>query len=112
MDLSDGLVGDLPKLAAASGVAAYVDVARLPLSRAMRALVPASQAREFALAAGDDYELLVAVPPRRLDDLAAAARQLNLTFTPIGELRPGNGVTWASDGRPYAAPAYGYDHFR
>jgi thiamine-monophosphate kinase len=112
MDLSDGLVGDLPKLAAASGVAAYVDVARLPLSRAMRALVPASQAREFALAAGDDYELLVAVPPRRLDDLAAAARQLNLTFTPIGELRPGNGVTWAFDGRPYAAPAHGYDHFR
>jgi len=112
MDLSDGLVGDLPKLTIASGVAAYVDVARLPLSRAMQALVPAFQAREFALAAGDDYELLVAVPPRRLDDLAAAARQLNLTFTPIGELRTGNGVTWALDGRPYAAPAHGYEHFR
>jgi thiamine-monophosphate kinase len=112
MDLSDGLVGDLPKLCAASGVAAHVDVARLPLSSALRALVPASEARELALAAGDDYELLVAVPPRRLDDLAAVARQLNLTLTPIGELRRGNGVTWGFEGRPYAALGHGYDHFR
>ncbi|MGO9993008.1 MAG: thiamine-phosphate kinase [Steroidobacteraceae bacterium] len=112
MDLSDGLVGDLPKLSVASGVAAHVDVGRLPLSSALRALVPAAEARELALAAGDDYELLVAVPPRRLDDLAAVARQLNLTLTPIGELRPGNGVTWAFEGRPYAALAQGYDHFR
>jgi thiamine-monophosphate kinase len=112
MDLSDGLVGDLPKLAAASGLAAHVDVERLPTSRAMLSLVPAAQAREWALAAGDDYELLVAVPPRRFDELAAAARQLNLTLTAIGELRPGNGVTWSLDGAPFAAPAHGYDHFR
>jgi thiamine-monophosphate kinase len=112
MDLSDGLVGDLPKLAAASGLAAHVDVERLPTSRAMLSLVAAAQAREWALAAGDDYELLVAVPPRRFDELAAAARQLNLTLTVIGELRPGNGVTWSLDGAPFAAPAHGYDHFR
>jgi thiamine-monophosphate kinase len=112
MDLSDGLVGDLPKLAAASGLAAHVDVGRLPVSAAMRSLVPPAQAREWALAGGDDYELLVAVPPRRFDELEAAARQLNLTFTAIGELRPGNGVAWALDGAPFAAPVHGYDHFR
>jgi thiamine-monophosphate kinase len=112
MDLSDGLVGDLPKLATASGLAAHVDVERLPMSRAMRSLVPAAQAREWALAAGDDYELLVAVPPRRFDELAAAARQLNLTLTAIGELRPGNGVTWALEGSPFTVPVHGYDHFR
>jgi thiamine-monophosphate kinase len=112
IDLSDGLAGDLPKLSMASGTAAHVDVARLPLSPAMQAVVPPSQAREFALAAGDDYELLIAVPPQRVDELAAAARQLNLTFTPIGELRPGSGVTWACEGRPFTAPRHGYDHFR
>ena len=65
MDLSDGLVGDLPKLAQASGLAAHVAVERLPLSDAMRAAVPMAQARDWALAAGDDYELLLAVPPPR-----------------------------------------------
>ncbi len=112
MDLSDGLVGDLPKLAMASGLAAHVAVECLPLSPAMLSLVPAEQAREWALAAGDDYELLVAVPPRRFDELAAAARQLNLTLTALGELRPGKGVAWSLKGVPFAAPANGYDHFR
>jgi thiamine-monophosphate kinase len=112
MDISDGLAGDLPKLAIASNLAAHVHVERLPLSRAMQALVPATEAREFALTAGDDYELLLAVPHGRLDELAAAARQLNLTLSPIGELRPGNGITWSCDGRPYVPDGRGHDHFR
>jgi thiamine-monophosphate kinase len=112
MDLSDGLVGDLPKLAGASGLAAHVEVGRLPLSSALARLLPDAAARELALAAGDDYELLVAVPPSRFDQLAAAARRLNLTLTAIGELRPGNGVTWTEDGRPFSPAARGYDHFR
>jgi thiamine-monophosphate kinase len=112
MDLSDGLAGDLPKLAKASGLAAHVDVERLPLSRALQSMVSTDQAREWALAAGDDYELIVAVSPRRFDELAAAARQLNLRLTVIGGLRPGKGVTWALNGGIFAAPAHGYDHFR
>jgi thiamine-monophosphate kinase len=112
LDISDGLVGDLAKLAAASGVAAHVEVDRLPMSRAMQALVPPPQAREFALAAGDDYELLIAVPAPRFDELSAAARRLNLTLTAIGELRPGSGLTCSFEGDPFAAPVHGYDHFR
>lgn len=112
IDLSDGLVGDLPKLATASSLAAHVEVEKLPLSRALRAAVATTQAFEWALAAGDDYELLVAVPPPRFDELAAAAGRLNLMLTAIGELRPGSGVTWSLAGAPFAAPAQGYDHFR
>ena len=37
MDLSDGLAGDLPKLASASGLAAHVELERLPLSQALLA---------------------------------------------------------------------------
>jgi thiamine-monophosphate kinase len=112
MDLSDGLVGDLPKLAAASGLAAHVEVQRLPLSAALRAVVPTAQAREWALAAGDDYELLVAVPADRFAGLTDAARRANLALTAIGELRPGAGVAWSLDGGAFAVPARGYDHFR
>ena len=83
MDISDGLVGDLPKLAGAGGLAAHVD-----------------------------YELLLAVAPQRLDDLTSAARRLALNLAVIGELRPGTGVHWTHDGVPFAAPAHGFDHFR
>jgi len=112
MDLSDGLVGDLPKLAVASGLAAHVDVDRLPLSEALRAAATPEQAREWALAAGDDYELLLAVPPPRLAELNTAGAQLNLTLTVIGELRAGGGVFWSQNGREFAPTASGYDHFR
>ena len=111
MDLSDGLVGDLPKLAQASGLAAHVAVDRLPLSDAMRAAVPLAQARDWALAAGDDYELLLAVPPARLGELEAAAAQLNLTLTAVGELRSGTGVTWSLNGREFRPASQGFDHF-
>jgi thiamine-monophosphate kinase len=111
MDLSDGLIGDLPKLAQASGLAAHVAVERLPLSEAMRAAVPLAQARDWALAAGDDYELLLAVPAARYAQLEAAAGRLNLRLTMIGELRAGGGVTWSLNGGDFVPGVRGWDHF-
>jgi thiamine-monophosphate kinase len=111
MDLSDGLVGDLPKLAQASGLAARVSVERLPLSPAMRAAVSADQALDWALAGGDDYELLLAVPPKRFAELKAAADRLNLLLTPIGELCDGVGVTWSRNGKEFVPSVSGFDHF-
>ena len=111
MDLSDGLVGGLPKLAQASGLAAHVSVERLPMSESMRAVVPAAQALAWALAAGDDYELLLAVPAPRYAELAAAAGQLNLRLTTIGELRAGAGVTWSLNGGDFVPGVRGWDHF-
>ncbi len=111
MDLSDGLVGDLPKLAQASGLAAHVQVEMLPLSPAMRNSVGLAQARDWALAGGDDYELLFAVPENRFAELKGLAEQLNLTLTRIGELRAGAGVTWSLNGEDFAPGVSGYDHF-
>ncbi len=111
MDLSDGLVGDLPKLAQASGLAAHVNVEQLPLSTAMRNAVEEAQARDWALAGGDDYELLLAVPSESFRELQLAALRLNLTLTPIGELRTGAGVTWSLNGEDFAPSVSGYDHF-
>jgi thiamine-monophosphate kinase len=111
MDISDGLVGDLPKLAAASAVHAHVQVERLPLSAALRAAVSETQARDWALAAGDDYELLLAVPPALYPKIASAAHQLNLTLSIIGELSSGAGVSWSLHGADYTPAMSGYDHF-
>ena len=59
MDVSDGLVGDLAKLCRASGVAAEIEVARVPLSEAARAALAAEPALiETILTGGDDYEVL------------------------------------------------------
>lgn len=111
MDLSDGLIGDLPKLAQASGLAAHVCVEALPLSAALRKSAALGQARDWALAGGDDYELLFAVPPSRFPELKSAADQLNLTLTPIGELHAGAGVTWSLNGEDFVPVVSGYDHF-
>jgi thiamine-monophosphate kinase len=81
------------------------------LSSATRNCVSLSQARDWALAGGDDYELLFAVPASRFTELERAAHQLNLTLTPIGELQAGSGVTWSLNGRDFAPKVSGYDHF-
>jgi len=82
------------------------------MSRALHAAADVDQARAWALGGGDDYELLVAVPPEKFGTLAARAMQLNLTLTPIGALRPGNTVTWTLHGAEFTPPVQGFDHFR
>jgi thiamine-monophosphate kinase len=112
MDLSDGLIGDAAKFAEANQLAAHVEVERLPISPALREVVPASQSRDWALGAGDDYELLVAVAPQRLGELQGVADGLGLALTRIGELRPGRGVFFTLDGRIFTPQGSGFDHFR
>jgi hypothetical protein len=58
MDVSDGLAADLGKLCAASGAAADIDVARVPLSDAAHQAVASDPPLiETALTGGDDYEV-------------------------------------------------------
>ncbi len=59
MDVSDGLLGDLAKLARASKVSARVERDAIPLSPAAReALTLAPDLIETAFCGGDDYEIL------------------------------------------------------
>jgi thiamine-monophosphate kinase len=101
----------LPKLALASGLEAHVALERLPISPELRAVASESQARDWALGAGDDYELLLALPPANLTALRAAAARLNLTLSVIGELSAGSGVHWTLNGARFAPEVFGYNHF-
>jgi thiamine-monophosphate kinase len=113
MDLSDGLLGDLPKILEASGVAAIVDVDAVPILPAVRALFP-EKAEELALRGGEDYELLLTVPAERFDRLKRKAASIAATLTPIGRIvergdDPQLQLTRA--GEPMTMPAGGFDHF-
>jgi thiamine-monophosphate kinase len=113
MDLSDGLLGDLPKILEASGVAAEIDVARIPTLPAVRALFPA-EFEMFALRGGEDYELLLTIPEDRFDELRDRADQISATVTPIGRIVADNGngrLELVKDGKPFAGESGAFDHF-
>lgn len=76
MDLSDGLAVDLPRLAHASGCDFELDPAALPCH-------PGCTPQQ-ALSDGEDYELLLALPPHAADMMAQLPE-----LTPIGRLVPG-----------------------
>lgn len=79
MDLSDGLLTDLPRMMAASGAAAVVCPEALPRKR--------GATEEDAMAEGEDYELLFAVPPERAGKLLAAWPQDFAPLARIGRVR-------------------------
>lgn len=113
MDVSDGLVKDCGRLARASGVAASLDAALVPLSEPARAAL-GRQPRliERVLTGGDDYEVLAAVAPGQAEAFRAAASADGVAVTQIGSLDVGSGVAVAgADGRPLDLDATGWDHF-
>ncbi|WP_010543217.1 thiamine-phosphate kinase [Sphingomonas elodea] len=64
MDVSDGLLIDAARMAAASGLAVAIDLAMVPLSADYQTVRGRDRgARLAAATAGDDYELLFAAPP-------------------------------------------------
>lgn len=93
MDVSDGLAGDLAKLCRASGVAAEIDAAKVPLSGPAKAAIVADPAMlETALTGGDDYEIVCTVPPAKADGFRAAAKAANVPVSEIGVIATGEGA--------------------
>ena len=93
MDVSDGLVGDLTKMLAASGIAGEIDASRVPLSGAARAAIAAEPALlETAVTGGDDYEILAVIPHDRLDDFGTVATAAGIGMSVIGHTKRGEGL--------------------
>lgn len=112
MDLSDGLAKDLGRMAKASGVAASVEVARLPLSPAARAALGADPALVTCIvASGDDYEILAAVPRDEAVAFEKAAREEGVTVTSIGRCVAGAGTVILGPDGPLELAHTGYSHF-
>jgi thiamine-monophosphate kinase len=114
LDISDGLAGDLAKLCRASGVTAEIEATRVPLSDAARALITANPALlERVLTGGDDYEILAAVPPGKVEGFRAGARDAGVTVSEIGRLAAGHAPPQfiGPDRRPFAFERSSYSHF-
>jgi thiamine-monophosphate kinase len=95
MDVSDGLLIDATRMAAASGLAITIDLAAVPLASGVTDPLAAATA-------GDDYELLFAAP-QSLD--------LPVPATRVGTFAPGAGLTLTQDSRIIPLPAsLGYQH--
>ncbi len=102
MDVSDGLLIDAERLAAASGVAITVELALMPVSAAAAARVPRDDAGlERLTSAGDDYELLFTLPPGV--SIPGVTR--------VGSVVAGSGlIVLGLDGQQFTPSRLGYEH--
>jgi thiamine-monophosphate kinase len=98
MDISDGLGGDAAHLAAASGVGLHIELERLPIHPSVHAEAT-RRGEHFAVCAatgGEDYELLVTLPPDA--DGAACEPGAGIPLTRVGSVVAGAGVTFSLAG--------------
>lgn len=97
LDVSDGLLLDAARLAAASHVALQIEPEKVPLFSGARA--------PEAWSEGEDYELIFTSPEK----LTA----LGDTLAPIccwGRCVPGNGELLNKEGKPFQSERLGYEH--
>ncbi len=112
VDISDGLLADLQHVLAASRCGATIDVKALPVHSQLRDDFGEQRALDFALAGGDDYQLLLTAPTSSAATLEAQADRLGIKLTRIGEITEGDGVNLKHLPKGVALPARaGYQHF-
>lgn len=111
IDVSDGLLIDLERLTAASGVGAVVELEKLPLSNALAETFP-NDARELALTGGDDYELCFTIGNEHMPRLDSLRANWACDCSVIGEIVADSQVICKEEGVVIQLPRHGFDHFR
>lgn len=92
IDISDGLLGDLAHLCAASKLGAELDIEALPLTEGLVALLGREAAQRAALTGGDDYELLFSLPADAVDVARHRLAAHGVSLYAIGRLRQAPGI--------------------
>ena len=86
-DVSDGLIADLGHICKASGVAATLGAARIPLSEAGRSVLASDPASLSALlTGGDDYELVFTAPKEQAAAIGDAAIRAGVPVSAVGNI--------------------------
>ncbi len=109
MDLSDGLLLDLPRLLRKCQLGAKVMTEQLPLSNELQAVADTQEAMTLALNGGDDYELCFTVASE--DEHRLAPLSADLAISRIGELHEGEGLVSTLQGSIWQPSHSGFAHF-
>ncbi len=113
MDISDGLVGDCDKLAAASRCSAIINARAVPIDPDLAPEAVEPEILADLLTGGDDYQILAAVPTSQESAFCGAAATAGVAVSKIGRLVPGSGpATVMLDGQAMDLPARSYVHGR
>lgn len=105
LDCSDGLAIDASRLAVASGLRVVIELDRVPLGAGVAEVAAAlgRPADEMAATGGEDYELIVAVPP--------GMRVPGCALIPVGRCEAGPAALVVERaGVPVALERLGWDH--
>ena len=107
-DVSDGLLIDAQRIAAASGCGMELALDTVPLSTAfVAARGDTLTSRLFAVTSGDDYRLVFAMDPARCADLP----DLGSPLIRVGTCLAGEGLRLSHNGAPVPLPPrLGYMH--
>ena len=114
IDVSDGLSIDLARLARESGCGAVLDLRAVPVAddarRLAEKLADGSTPLDHALGDGEDFELILAVPPDAAERMLAE-QPLAVPLTVVGEFVAERGL-WQVDpaGRRLPLAPRGYEH--
>lgn len=114
IDVSDGLVGDIEKLCKVSHVGALIEASRVPLSPAARKAVELQpELLEALMTAGDDYEIVAAVPETSANYFEAEALGKRLSVTMIGRIEGSSGEArvLGPGGKALKLGRKGFSHF-
>ena len=114
IDVSDGLMGDIEKLARVSHGGALIEASRVPFSpAAQKALEREPALLEALVTAGDDYEIVAAVPEASARYFEAEALGKKLSVTMIGRVDGSSGEArlLGPDGNTVKLDARGFSHF-
>lgn len=87
MDISDGLILDLNRLLQASHCAAKVRIDHIPVCSGFPDWL------ERMITGGDDYELLLTIPPAQIEEAIKIAADCDVPLRIIGEILPGEGLS-------------------
>lgn len=112
VDISDGLFSDLGHILKQSSCGADIQYESIPVSESLQSVGKDAETRIEFINGGDDYELVVCLPPAAAEQAQALAQELDCPLHCIGEITDSQKLRLlGEEGRELNVFQSGYQHF-